>query len=439
MSFTVENLEKNMAKLTITVSAEDFEKSLQEAYNKNKNKISVPGFRKGKVPRAMIERMYGAGIFYEDAANNAIPDAYTAAADECGLDIVSQPEIDITQIEKGKEFIFTATVAVKPEVTLGKYLGVEIPAVDTKVTADDVKAELEKVREQNSRLVEVTTRGVKDKDQTVIDFEGFVDGETFEGGKGTDYPLTIGSHSFIDTFEDQLIGKKIGEEVEVNVTFPVDYHAEALAGKPAMFKVTIKEIKEKELPKLDDEFAQDVSEFETLADYKADIKKNLTEKKKASAKREKERLAVAAAVEEAQMDIPEAMIKAQVNRMAEEFAQRLSQQGLSFEQYMQFTGATPEQFVETMKPEAVTRIKNSLVLEAVAAAEKIEVTDAEVDAEIEKMAEMYQMEVDKLKEIIGDAEKENIKKDLEVQKAAELLGSKAVEKKEENKKETAEE
>ena len=439
MSFTVENLEKNMAKLTITVSAEDFEKSLQEAYNKNKNKISVPGFRKGKVPRAMIEKMYGAGIFYEDAANHAIPGAYSDVAEECGLDIVSQPEIDITQIEKGKEFIFTATVAVKPEVTLGKYLGVEIPAVDTKVTADDVKAELEKVREQNSRLVEVTTRGVKDKDQTVIDFEGFVDGEAFEGGKGTDYPLTIGSHSFIDTFEDQLIGKKIGEEVEVNVTFPVDYHAENLAGKPAMFKVTVKEIKEKELPKLDDEFAQDVSEFETLADYKADIKKNLTEKKKAAAKRERERLAVAAAVEEAQMDIPEAMIKAQVNRMAEEFAQRLQQQGLSFEQYMKYTGATPEQLVETMKPEAVTRIKNSLVLEAVAKAEKVEVTDADIDAEIEKMAEMYQMEVDKLKEIIGDAEKDNIRKDLEVQKAAELLGSKAVEKKEEKKKENSEE
>ena len=320
MSFTVENLEKNMAKLTITVSADDFEKALQESYMKNKNKISVPGFRKGKVPRAMIEKMYGAGIFYEDAANYAIPSAYSDAADECGLDIVSQPEIDITQIEKGKDFIFTATVAVKPEVTLGKYLGVEIEKVDTKVTADDVKAELEKVREQNSRLLDVTTRGVKDKDQAIIDFEGFVDGEAFEGGKGTDYPLTIGSHSFIDTFEEQLIGAKIGKEVEVNVTFPENYQAENLAGKAATFKVVVKAIKAKELPKLDDEFAQEVSEFDTLADYKADIKKNLTEKKKEAAKSERERLAVAAAVENATMEIPDAMVKTQVNRMVEDLS-----------------------------------------------------------------------------------------------------------------------
>lgn len=441
MSFTVENLEKNMAKLTITVPAEEFEKSLQEAFNKNKGKFNVPGFRKGKVPRQMIEKMYGPGVFYEDAANAAIPGAYSTAAEECGLDIVSQPEVEVTQIEKGKEFIFTATVALKPEVTLGKYLGVEIDKVDTSVTADDVKAELEKVREQNSRLVEVTNRGVKDKDQTVIDFEGFVDGKPFEGGKGTDYPLVIGSHSFIDTFEDQLIGKKIGEEVEVNVTFPEDYHAESLAGKPALFKVTVKAIKMKELPKLDDEFAQDVSEFDTLADYKADIKKNLTEKKKEAAKNEKERLAVEAAVEAATLEVPEAMVKTQVNRMVEDFATRLQQQGLSFEQYMQYTGATPETFIDSMKPEAIKRIKNSLVLEAVAKAEKIEVTDADIDAEVEKMAAMYQMEVEKIKDLMGDTERENIKKDLEVQKAAELLGKKAVEKKaakEEKKEESAE-
>ena len=428
MSFTVENLEKNMAKLTITVSAEDFEKSLQEAYNKNKNKISVPGFRKGKVPRAMIEKMYGAGIFYEDAANHAIPGAYSDVAEECGLDIVSQPEIDITQIEKGKEFIFTATVAVKPEVTLGKYLGVEIPAVDTKVTADDVKAELEKVREQNSRLVEVTTRGVKDKDQTIIDFEGFIDGVPFEGGKGTDYALTIGSHSFIDTFEEQLIGAKIGKEVEVNVTFPDNYHAENLAGKPAMFKVTVKEIKVKELPKLDDEFAQDVSEFDTLADYKADIKKNLTEKKKDAAKKEKEMRAVDAAVENATIEVPELMVKTQVNRMVEDFAQRLQSQGLSIDQYIKYVGGSPEQFIETMRPEALKRIKNGLVLEAVVKAENIEVADADVEAEIEKMAAAYGMEVDKVKEFIGDEEKNQIRQDLAVQKAVELIGAKAVEK-----------
>lgn len=439
MSFTVENLEKNTAKLTITVPAEEFEKSLQAAYLKNKNKIAVPGFRKGKVPRQMIEKMYGAGVFYEDAANNAIPAAYAQAAEECDLDIVSQPEIDVTQIEKGKDFIFTAVVAVKPEVTLGKYLGVEIAKVDTKVTADDVKAELEKVREQNSRLVDVTDRGIKMDDQATIDFEGFVDGVAFEGGKGTDYPLTIGSHSFIDTFEDQLVGAKVGDEVEVNVTFPEDYNADHLAGKAAMFKVTIKGIKFKELPKLDDEFAQDVSEFETLKEYKDDIKKNLTEKKKEAAKNEREKLAVEAAVENATMDIPEQMIKTQVNRMIEDFAQRLQSQGLSLEQYMQYVGATAEQLTENMKPEAVSRIKNSLVLEAVAKAEKIDVTEEDIEAEIAKMAEMYQMEVDKVKEFIGDNEKDQMKSDLAIQKAAELIGSKAVEKAAEAKEEATEE
>lgn len=429
MSFTVENLEKNMAKLTIEVSAEDFEKALQGAYEKNKGKIAVNGFRKGKVPRQMIEKVYGAGIFYEDAANALIPGEYAKAAAECGLDIVSQPEIDITQIEKGSNFIFTATVAVKPEVTLGEYLGVEIEKVDSKVTADDVKAELEKVREQNSRLVNVTTnRGVKDKDHTIIDFEGFVDGEAFEGGKGTDYPLVIGSNSFIDNFEEQLIGAKIGKEVEVNVTFPENYHAENLAGKPALFKVTVKEIKYKELPTLDDEFAKDVSEFETLAEYKSDIKAKLTEAKKEAANKEKQAKAVAKAVENATMEIPEAMIKTQANRIADDFVQRLQQQGLSFDMYLQYTGATADKFLESLLPEAEARIKNSLVLEAVAKAEKIKVTDKEFEAELEKMATMYQMEVDKLKEFMGDAEKEQIKADMAIQKAAELLAKKAVEK-----------
>lgn len=429
MSFTVENLEKNMAKLTIEVSAEDFEKALQGAYEKNKGKIAVNGFRKGKVPRQMIEKVYGAGIFYEDAANALIPGEYAKAAAECGLDIVSQPEIDITQIEKGSNFIFTATVALKPEVTLGDYLGVEIEKVDAKVTADDVKAELEKVREQNSRLVSVTTsRGVKDKDHTIIDFEGFVDGEAFEGGKGTDYPLVIGSNSFIDNFEEQLIGAKIGKEVEVNVTFPENYHAENLAGKPALFKVTVKEIKYKELPALDDEFAKDVSEFETLAEYKADIKAKLTESKKDAANKEKQAKAVAKAVENATMEIPEAMIKTQADRIAEDFVQRLQQQGLSFDMYLQYTGATRERFFESLLPEAEARIKNSLVLEAVAKAEKIKVTDKEFEAELEKMAAMYQMEADKLKEFMGDAEEEQIKADMAVQKAAELIAKKAVEK-----------
>lgn len=428
MSFTVENLEKNMAKLTIEVSAEDFEKALQKAYEKNKNKIAVNGFRKGKVPRAVIEKVYGAGVFYEDAANILIPEEYSKAAEESKLDIVSQPEIDVTQIEKGKSFIFTAEVALKPEVTLGEYLGVEIEKTDAKVTADDVKAELEKVREQNARLVDVTSRGVKDKDQAVIDFEGFVDGVPFEGGKGTDYPLTIGSHSFIDNFEEQLIGAKIGKEVEVNVTFPENYQAAELAGKPATFKVTVKAIKVKELPKLDDDFAKDVSEFDTLADYKADIKKNLTEKKKEEAKREKEAKAVAKAVENASMDIPEGMIKLQVNNMVNEFAQRLQMQGLSIDQYIQYMGSNHQQFMESLKPEAVTRIKNSLVLEAVVKAENITATEDDFEEEVKRMADMYKMAVDKVKEILGDNEKEQIMSDLAIQKAAELIASKAVEK-----------
>ncbi len=428
MSFTVENLEKNMAKLTIEVAAEDFEKALQKAYEKNKSKLTVNGFRKGKVPRAVIEKVYGAGVFYEDAANILIPDEYAKAAEESKLDIVSQPEIDVTQIEKGKNFIFTAEVALKPEVTLGDYLGVEIEKVDAKVTADDVKAELEKVREQNARIVDVTDRAVKDKDQTVIDFEGFVDGEAFEGGKGTDYPLTIGSHSFIDNFEEQLIGAKIGEEVEVNVTFPENYQAANLAGKPALFKVTVKEIKVKELPKLDDDFAKDVSEFETLADYKADIKKNLSDKKKEEAKKEKQSRAVAKAVENATMDIPEGMIKLQVNNMVNEFSQRLQMQGLSIDQYIQYMGANPQQFMDSLRPEAETRIKNSLVLEAVSKAENVKVTDKDYEAEIDRMAQMYQMEADKVKEMLGEAEEQQIRADLAIQKAAELIASKAVEK-----------
>ncbi|MGN0370999.1 MAG: trigger factor [Butyrivibrio sp.] len=428
MSFTVENLEKNMAKLTIEVSAEDFEKALQRAYEKNKGKITLNGFRKGKVPRQMIEKVYGAGIFYEDAANDLIPGEYSKAAEESKLDIVSQPEIDVTQIEKGKSFIFTAQVALKPEVTLGEYKGVEIEKCDVKVTAEDVKAELEKVRDQNSRLVSVTTRGVKDKDQAIIDFEGFVDGVPFEGGKGTDYPLTIGSHSFIDNFEDQLIGAKIGKEVEVNVTFPENYQAAELAGKPATFKVTVKEIKVKELPKADDEFAQEVSEFETLAEYKADIKKKLTEQKKEEAKKERQSKAVAKAVENASMEIPEAMITSQANRMVEDMAQRMQQQGLSLDMYLQYTGMTVDKMLEDARPEAEIRIKNSLVLEAIVKAEKIKVSDEELEEEINRMAQMYQMEVDKVKEFLGDREKEQIKEDIAVQKAAELVASKAVEK-----------
>jgi len=404
MSFKVEQLEeKNMVKLVIEASAEEFEAGLNAAYNKNKNKISVPGFRKGKAPRKMIEQLYGSQIFFEDAANEIIPDAYADAAKESGLDIVSQPKVSIEQLEAGKPFIFAAEVAVRPEVELGEYKGVEVTKADAEVTDADVEEELKKVQDQNSRTVSVEDRAVKDGDMTVIDFEGFIDGEAFEGGKGENYPLTIGSHSFIDTFEEQMIGMNIGEEKELNVTFPEDYHAENLKGKPATFKVTVKEIKEKQLPELDDDFAQDVSDFDTLAEYKDDLKKKIAERKESEAKAKKESEAIEKVVEAAKMDIPQAMIDTQVNRMLEDFAMRLQQQGLSVEQYFQYTGMTADKIMEEMKPEAVKRIKNSLVLEAVAKAENIEVSEEEFEAELQKMADMYKMEIEKIKEFMQDA------------------------------------
>ncbi len=428
MSFQVENLEeKNMVKLTISVSAEEFEKGMQKAYEKNKSKMNVPGFRKGKVPRQMLEKLYGPSVFYEDAANALIPDAYAGAAEESKLDIVSQPEIDVTQIEKGKEFIFTATVAVKPEVKLGEYKGVAIEKVSVDVTEEEVAAELDRTREQNSRTVTVEGRPVADKDVAVIDFDGYVDGVAFEGGKGENYSLTIGSHSFIDTFEDQLIGKNVGDEVEVNVTFPEDYHAEELKGRPAMFKVVIKEIKAKELPELDDEFAQDVSEFDTLEEYKEDVKKNLIERRTKNAEREKEARAVEKAVENAEFDVPEAMIQYQVRQMAEEFAQRMAQQGMSIEQYMQYTGMTPDKLFDDMRPEAEKRVKNGLVLEAITAAEKIEATDEDFEEELKNMASMYQMDVEKIKELLDDATAEQMKKDIAINKAVKLVAKEAKE------------
>ncbi len=428
MGFQVENLEeKNMVKLTITVSAEEFEKGMQKAYEKNKNKMNIPGFRKGKATRQVLEKMYGPSVFYEDAANAVIPDAYAKAADESKLDIVSQPEIDVTQIEKGKEFIFTATVAVKPEVKLGEYKGVEIEKVSVDVTDEEVAAEIDKAREQNSRTVTVEDRPVADKDIAVIDFDGYVDGVAFEGGKGENYSLTIGSHSFIDTFEEQLIGKNVGDEAEVNVTFPEDYHAENLKGKPAMFKVVIKEIKAKELPELDDEFAQDVSEFDTLEEYKADVKKNLIERRTKNAEHEKEAKAVEKAVENASFDVPEPMIQYQVRQMAEEFAQRMAQQGLSIEQYMQYTGMTPDKLFDDMRPEAEKRVKNGLVLEAIVEAEKIEATEADFEEELKNMASMYQMDVEKIKELVDDAAAEQIKKDIAINKAVKLVAEAAKE------------
>ena len=421
MSVQVENLEKNMAKLTIEVAAEEVEKALQAAYMKEKGKISIPGFRKGKVPRQMIEKMYGPAVFYEDAANTLIQDNYPSAVDESGIDIVSRPTIDVVQIEKGKSFIFTAEVAVRPEVKLGKYLGVQVTKIDTSVSDDEVAAELEKEREKNARTVTVTDRAVQNGDTAVIDFEGFVDGVAFEGGKGENHPLEIGSHSFIDTFEDQLVGKNAGDEVDVNVTFPEQYQAAELAGKPALFKVKIHEVKAKELPELNDEFAQDASEFDTLEEYKADLKKHLEEQKENDAKRTKEDEAIQKIIDKSSMDIPEAMLDTQCENMINEFAQRIAQSGLSMEQYMQFSGLTLDKLKEQVRPEAETRIKSSLVLEQIAKDENIEATDDEINAEVEKMAAAYGMEADKLKEYMGDSEKESIARDLKVTKAVDLI------------------
>ncbi len=421
MSVQVEKLEKNMAKLTIEVSAAEFEKALEDAFLKNKNKISIPGFRKGKVPRQIVEKMYGPGIFYEDAANALIPDAYSEALDECEEDIVSSPEIDVTQIEKGKSFIFTATVALKPEVKLGKYKGVKVEATDVTVTDEEVDAKIEKERENNARTIEVTDRPVKDGDMTVLDFEGFVDGVAFDGGKGENYPLTIGSGAFIPGFEEQLVGAEIGKEVEVNVTFPEDYQAEELKGKAAVFKCTIKEIKEKELPALDDEFASEVSEFDTLEEYKKDIKETLTIEKEKAAREAKEAAVIDAIIADSEMDIPEAMVTTQQKQMIDEFAQRMQMQGFSMEQYFQFTGASLDKMMEQVKPQAETRIKSRLVLEAVAAKEGIEATEEDYEEEIKTMAEVYQMEPDKIKEMLPEKSVKGIKEDIAVKKAVEFV------------------
>lgn len=427
MSLQVEKMEKNMAKLTIEVSAEELDKAMQNAYLKARGKISIPGFRKGKAPRKMIEQMYGKGIFLEDAANALIPEHYSKALEECDLEIVSQPEIDVTQAEPGKAFIFTAEVAVKPEVTLGEYKGVEVPKSETEVTDEDIDAEIKKEQEKNSRTVTVEDRGAENGDITTIDFEGFVDDVAFEGGKGTDYPLTLGSGSFIPGFEDQLVGAKAGDHVEVNVTFPEEYQAAELAGKAAVFQCDVKKVETKELPELDDDFAQDVSEFDTLAEYREDVKKNLTEKKEKEARAAKENAAVDKAIENAEMEIPDAMLNTQVRQMMNDFASRMQSQGLTMEQYFQFTGMTAEKMQEEMKPQALKRIQTRLVLEKIAETENIEVSEDEVNEEISKMAEMYKMEADKLKELLGDRELEQMKKDMAVQKAVTLVADEAKE------------
>ena len=425
MSVQVEKLEKNMAKLTIEVDAAQFEDAMKKAFNKNKNKFNIPGFRKGKAPRAMIEKMYGEGIFYEDAADEAINATCMQAMDESGLEIVSRPEVAVEQIGKDKPFIYTALVAVRPEVTLGEYKGIEVEKADAAVTAEDVEAELKKVQEQNARLLSVEDRPVADGDKTVIDFEGFVDGKPFDGGKATDYELTIGSHSFIDTFEEQLIGRNIGEECEVNVTFPEEYHAPELAGKPATFKVTVKEIKVKELPALDDEFAGEVSEFETMDEYKKDIEAKILERKQKEAATENENRVVDRVAANASLEIPDKMVESQIDNMVQDTARRMQGQGLSMDMYMKYTGMTMDTMRDQMRPQALKRIQTRLVLEEVVKAEDIQVSDERLDEELAKMAAAYQMEVDKLKEYMSDRDKEQMKEDLAVQEAVDFLVAEA--------------
>ncbi|GFH89136.1 MAG: trigger factor [Lachnospiraceae bacterium] len=428
MSLQVEKLEKNMAKLTIEVSAEELEKAIESVYQRSKKNISVPGFRKGKVPRKMIERMYGKEVFYEDAVNDLLPDAYEDALEECEEEIVSSPKIEVIQVEAGKPLIFTAEVATKPEIGLGKYKGVKIDKIDTEVTEEEVNAQVDRERENNARNIAVEDRPVKDGDMTVIDFEGFVDGVAFEGGKGEDYPLTIGSGAFIPGFEEQLVGAEIGKEVEVNVTFPENYQAEELKGKAALFKCTVKEIKEKELPELDDEFASEVSEFETLAEYKEDIKKNLSERKAQEAKRAKEDAVIDAIINDSDIEIPDPMLETEQRHMADDFGQRIQMQGINLEQYFQITGSSYDTLVEQIKPQAEKRIKSRLVLEAVAAKEGIEVSEEEYVKETERMAEIYQMEAEKVREMLGEKEKKQVMKDLAIQKAVDFVVENAKEK-----------
>ncbi len=427
MSLQVEKLEHNMAKLTIEVPAEEVEKALQAAYMKQRKQINMPGFRKGKVPRQMIEKMYGPEVFYDEAANSMIPGAYSEAYDECDLEIASQPSIDIVQLEKGKPFIFTAEVAVKPEVTLGDYKELKVDKYSTRVTQKEVDEEIEKERERSARTVEVTDRAVQDKDEITLDFDGSVDGVPFDGGKSENYPLTIGSGAFIPGFEEQLIGAEIDKELEVKVTFPEEYHAAELAGKEAVFKCTVHSIKAKELPELDDEFASEVSECETLEDYRAEVKKNIKERKEREGKEKKENQAVEQAVANAQMDIPEAMIDMQVRQMADDFARQIQQQGLTVEQYFQFTGLTSEKMMEEFKPQAEKRIRTRLVLEAIVKAENIEVSEVRLDEELQKMADAYKIVLDKVNEFMGESEKNQMKEDIAVQEAVTLITDAAVE------------
>lgn len=425
MSVQVENLEKNTAKLTIEVPAEKFEEAVQHSYNKNKGKFNIPGFRKGKAPFNMIKKMYGVGVFYEDAVDEVIDASYPDAAKESGLEIVSRPAVSIEQIEEGKSFIYTAKVAVKPEVTLGQYKGVEVQKTKSDVTEEDIETEIKRAREKNSRLITVEDRGVEDGDQVTIDFDGSVDGKRFEGGKAEDYPLTIGSHTFIDNFEEQLIGKKTGEECEVNVTFPAEYHVEELKNKPAVFKVKVKEIQRKELPEANDEFASEVSDFDTMEEYKKDLTEKLQAEKIKAAKTADEDKVVAKVIENATMEIPDQMVEEQVNGMVNDYARRLESQGISFKQYVEITGMTAEKIGEQMKPQAIKRIQTRLVLEAVVKAENIQADDAAVEEQFDKMAADFKMDKEQIKGMFGEEQMAQLKEDLAVQKAIDFLVAEA--------------
>lgn len=425
MSVQVENLEKNTAKLTIEVPAEKFEEAVQHSYNKNKGKFNIPGFRKGKAPFNMIKKMYGVGVFYEDAVDEVIDASYPDAAKESGLEIVSRPAVSIEQIEEGKSFIYTAKVAVKPEVTLGQYKGVEVQKTKSDVTEEDIETEIKRAREKNSRLITVEDRGVEDGDQVTIDFDGSVDGKRFEGGKAEDYPLTIGSHTFIDNFEEQLIGKKTGEECEVNVTFPAEYHVEELKNKPAVFKVKVKEIQRKELPEANDEFASEVSDFDTMEEYKKVLTEKLQAEKIEAAKTADEDKVVAKVIENATMEIPDQMVEEQVNGMVNDYARRLESQGISFKQYVEITGMTAEKIGEQMKPQAIKRIQTRLVLEAVVKAENIQADDAAVEEQFDKMAADFKMDKEQIKGMFGEEQMAQLKEDLAVQKAIDFLVAEA--------------
>ena len=425
MSVQVENLEKNTAKLTIEVPAEKFEEAVQHSYNKNKGKFNIPGFRKGKAPFNMIKKMYGVGVFYEDAVDEVIDASYPDAAKESGLEIVSRPSISIEEIEEGKAFVYTAVVAVKPEVTLGEYKGVEVQKTKSEVTEEDIETEIKRAREKNSRLITVEDRGIEDGDQVTIDFDGSVDGKRFEGGKAEDYPLTIGSHTFIDNFEEQLIGKTTGEECEVNVTFPAEYHVEELKNKPAVFKVKVKEIQRKELPEANDDFASEVSDFDTMEEYKKDLTEKLQAEKIEAAKTADEDKVVAKVIENATMEIPDQMVEEQVNGMVNDYARRLESQGISFKQYVEITGMTAEKIGEQMKPQAIKRIQTRLVLEAVVKAENIQADDAAVEEQFDKMAEDFKMDKEEIKGMFGEVQMAQLKEDLAVQKAIDFLVAEA--------------